>query len=252
MLVLLLAASQSSKSGSETEVSQTQTQAENSPLAALAAAPTSDLKPTGQLAELFQLGTKSTAVQRENAEKSIQGKVVVWQLRVYEVKREDDGYVVTTTDSISSLLDGEPVVATSISLTPRNAAERVVIEAFKTGDNIRFKGYIKDVSLRRIRIKPAMLWPQKQAAPVAAQNSSENPQGSPVQPDHKTLKNRYILECTVGVKQNAIRLGGMAEGDAEELAKATCMQSGIKFGECVVRDGATYEACSRLSNVSAE
>jgi hypothetical protein len=62
------------------------------PIVELSAAQPSSLRPDGELAEIFALGTKSTELQRENKLAQIRGQVVQWTLPVYEVSRAGDRY----------------------------------------------------------------------------------------------------------------------------------------------------------------
>jgi uncharacterized protein YecT (DUF1311 family) len=124
------------------------------PLAELKKEPVSDLSPHGELASMFAFGSNNTDLQRENKLKEITGKVVQWQLQVYDVKRSGNGYKVQTQTNLAMFM---PNVGTFISITPRNDEEKQVIEALKTGDTISFKGKITDSTMRHLEIKPAIL-----------------------------------------------------------------------------------------------
>ncbi|MDP1548349.1 MAG: hypothetical protein Q8L87_20230 [Anaerolineales bacterium] len=134
------------------------------PLAELASAAPSNLQPTGELSEIFSLGSKNTDLQRENKLKEITGQIVEWQLPVYEVAKKGDVYRVQTGASVN-IGQGRPgSVGTFVDVTPRTDADRKVIEALKTGDVISFKGRIAGSSFRSLEIKPALLY---SGAPVA-------------------------------------------------------------------------------------
>lgn len=127
----------------------------------------SDLVPQGELANMFNLGSDNTDLQRENKLKEITGKIVQWQLPVYEISKSDDEYKVQTS--------GGDVVGTFIYITTRNDQDKQIIEALKTGDTISFKGRIYDTSVRYLEIKPAILFspikPEKKA-PIDSQSVS--------------------------------------------------------------------------------
>ncbi len=86
------------------------------------------LSPTGELANMFNLMSDNTDLQRENKFKEIKGKVVEWTLTVYEVAKDGDDYKVQT----------EPgdEVGTFVYITPRNSEDKAFIEALKTGSKI--------------------------------------------------------------------------------------------------------------------
>jgi len=111
----------------------------------------SDLSPSGELADIFNLMSKHTDLQRENKEKEIKGKIVKWTLPVYEVSKRKDGvYRIQTTA-------GGDTVGTFILLHTRNDAEKAKVEGLKTGDLVSIKGRIGGVTLRNIEIEDAVL-----------------------------------------------------------------------------------------------
>lgn len=116
----------------------------------LAAASPATIKPTGELAAMFNMMSDNTDLQREDKIKELKGKVIEWNLEVYEVSREDDAYKIQT--------GGDDEVGTFIHLSARDEAEKKRIEALKTGDRISVKGVIKDTFLRSFVIKPAILF----------------------------------------------------------------------------------------------
>ncbi len=127
-----------------------------SPIDKLAKDTPSNLSPYGELAEMFNFGSKNTDLQRENKLKEITGKVVQWQLPVYEVKSSGNGYRIQTNTSVKIGNSNSPV-GTFIKVTARNETEKRFIETIKTGDTVTFKGIIKDTTMRNIEIEPAIL-----------------------------------------------------------------------------------------------
>lgn len=132
-------------------------------LEGLQTAPISKLIPTGDLAKIFEFGGATTDLQRDNKMKAIKGSVVLWQLPVYEVKRDGENYRVQTQNP-NAFGNDEAMVPTIITLTSLSSDDTKTIESLKTGDIISFKGVINDVSLRHLLIKPAFLHDSKLVA----------------------------------------------------------------------------------------
>jgi hypothetical protein len=109
-----------------------------------------NISPSGQISEIFSIGSENTDIQRENMEKEINGKIVQWTLPVYEVKkREENIYRITTS--------GTGYVGTFVTLHARNSQESSYIESLKTGSMFSFKGKIDGTTMRNIDIDPAVL-----------------------------------------------------------------------------------------------
>lgn len=123
---------------------------DDDPIVTLKKATPSDILPNGKLAELFNLGSKNTDLQREDAFNAIKGKVVEWTLPVYEVERDGDkGYKIQTGQG--------DYVGTFIYITPQNANDDIMIKNLKTDDMVKIKGIISDESIRNLVIKPAII-----------------------------------------------------------------------------------------------
>lgn len=120
----------------------------------LISAPVSELKERGKLGELFNIGSKHTDIQREEAEKAITGKVVEWTLRVYEVSKAGEYYLVQTK---SEVMSNPKIVSAFVYIYPRNENELAKIKSLKTDSKFTFKGIITGVSFRSIEIKPAII-----------------------------------------------------------------------------------------------
>lgn len=252
-LAFLILIGVDSKNG-HTSAGDAQRKVETSPLAKLETEPASDLQATGKLAEIFQFGGDATDVQRENAEAATKGKVIDWQLRVFEVKRKGENYQIVTESSTANLFTGPATASTRITLTPRNQDERTYIEALKTGDKLRIKGRIKGVTLRSLNIEPAVLWA---AAPIATPvptpappSASEAKTDSLTQLD--TLRERYLTQCVRTTMNNAIKLGGMEKLEAAKFATESCKESGQEFVKCAENERSTFDSCYQASTLTAE
>jgi uncharacterized protein YecT (DUF1311 family) len=114
----------------------------------------SDLQPYGELTQIYELGGNSTDIQRDNKTAEIKGSIVDWSLQVYDVKKTKNGYKLQTS--------GRGLVRTSINLTVRDSEETTFVESLKTGDLIRVKAIIEDVSFRIIELNPAVLYRKDQ------------------------------------------------------------------------------------------
>lgn len=115
----------------------------------------SGIQPDGELAQMFNLNSKHTDLQRENKLNEIKDKVVLWRLKVYEVSKTSNGYKIQTSGEI---FDGNEIVSTFVKITPRNDEEVKYIERLLTDDYVTIKGVIKDVSFTRsIEIEPAIV-----------------------------------------------------------------------------------------------
>jgi hypothetical protein len=120
---------------------------------------------SGELADLFNIGSDGTELQRDEALKKIKGKIVQWKLTVYEIKLiTDDKYLLTTggnVDVVSSngkfkIANKEPSVAAKI--IAKGVAGKNKMLKFKTGDFICIKGKLTGEStFRALEINPAIL-----------------------------------------------------------------------------------------------
>lgn len=151
IFLLLLIAMVAYHNGKVTLKSET---AINQQIVDLENAESSELKPYGELEQIYELGGNYTDIQRDNKTEEIKGSIVDWRLQVYDVKKTKDGYEIQTS--------GQGLVKTTINLTVRNAEEKVFVENLKTGDLIRVKAVIEDVSFRSVELNPAILYQEKQ------------------------------------------------------------------------------------------
>ena len=126
------------------------------------------IEATGELANAFNLMSKYTDVQRENLERQIKGKIVVWKLPVYEVTRKEGRYKIQTSSQEKIFISHQSYVNTFITIKPRNNEEIKYIESLKTGDFITVKGKITGTFMRSIVIEPAIIplfWSQVPSPP---------------------------------------------------------------------------------------
>ena len=109
----------------------------------------SSLSPYGTLANVFNIGSDFTDLQREETLKEIKGQIVQWTLPAYEVDRDGKVYTIT-------VLPGNNVGCYIVISNP-DSQQLSRLKSIKTGENITFKGYIKGIRMRNIIISPAML-----------------------------------------------------------------------------------------------
>jgi len=110
-----------------------------------------NISASGEISEVFSLGSKNTDIQRDNMEKEIKGKIIQWSLPVYEVKKRDENKYRIQTKS------GTRYVGAFLTLHARNSEESAYIESLQTGNMISFKGKINGTTMRNIDIEPAVL-----------------------------------------------------------------------------------------------
>jgi hypothetical protein len=115
----------------------------------------SEIKPGGELASAFEFNSKYTDVQRENLLKKIKDKLIIWEVKVYEVKRlANNKYKIQTQSAIFC-----ESVSTFITLTAKDELQVKFIEEIKTDQVIRVKGILTGKStVRHLEIAPAILW----------------------------------------------------------------------------------------------
>lgn len=112
--------------------------------------------PDDEIAQVFAIGSKYTDVQRENAERQLKGKVVQWQLPVYNVTKSGDNVYKIQTSPLDFRSHNRMYVPTFITLITTHDYEGKELEAMKERDLLTFKGVIEGVSMRHLVINPAM------------------------------------------------------------------------------------------------
>jgi uncharacterized protein len=118
--------------------------------------PANNISPKGKLADMYNLGSNYTDIQRDNMTKELKGKQIIWELPVYEVSKISNGKYRISTGT--GELFGDSYVSASIKLTARNSNEVNYIESLMTGNKIKIQGIISDVFLRTVQIEQAILY----------------------------------------------------------------------------------------------
>lgn len=112
-----------------------------------------EISPHGELAEMYKFGSDYTDLQRDAKEKELTGKLVEWKLSVFEVDIDDKEKKIykVQTSGASSTVDA------FVHIHAMDDEDERILSGLKTGNVIHFKGKIKGVSMRSIRIDPAIL-----------------------------------------------------------------------------------------------
>ena len=113
------------------------------------------ISPSGELYQIYSLGSNYTDLQRDNMTKELKDKIVQWTLPVFEVSKLSENKYKIQTDS--GTLFGTKYVGTFTVVYTQNENEVRFIENLKTGSNITIKGIINDTFMRNIEIEPAIL-----------------------------------------------------------------------------------------------
>ena len=119
----------------------------------LSSTPASSLKYRGELAEIFELGSKHTDVQRDNKKNQITGAIIEWEFTVYEVDKIGDYYDITPETELLS----NKVTVSTVHIYPQSEEESALIESWTEGAKFTAKGYIDNVTFRSLFILPAIL-----------------------------------------------------------------------------------------------
>ncbi len=175
----------------------------------LISAPVVNIDPE-KLTPIFEYFSDYTDLQREKIEKDLKGKVVIWDLEVYDVKstKNPNIFQVQTSsgtaksqsigtagldkeldrqlaiimqglsDSISENISGTKSnhnVGTFIKLYARDKSEISRIESLKTGSWIKVKARINGTSslTRNLDLNPAVLFDEKKQAKISSLNAKD-------------------------------------------------------------------------------
>ena len=111
----------------------------------------SNISPYGRLADIFNLPSDSTDLQREETLKDVSGKIVEWELPVYEISKE-------SSELYKIIISQGKNVGCIVYISAKTEEDRVHLLSLKTGSLVSFKGQISgDTFMRSIIIKPAIL-----------------------------------------------------------------------------------------------
>lgn len=111
-----------------------------------------------EVGKAFAIGSAATEVQRKRLKEALLGKVVQWDLAVYDVSLDDGVYRIVSQPL--SQEEGETIALLSAFavVTPREDADVTRLERLRTGDRVRIRGVVQDLSLRAVLwIEPAIL-----------------------------------------------------------------------------------------------
>ena len=163
-----------------------------------------------KLTSTFQFFSDYTDLQREKLERDLNGKVVIWELEVYDIKSTKDPKVFKIqtsdgtskseslglagvnkeldsqlgklfqgwSDEINKGISGKKTnhsVGTWITLHTRNASDVSELESLKTGSWIKVKGRINGTFLRAINLNPAIIYRETEASAVIYKNDEQAP-----------------------------------------------------------------------------
>lgn len=112
----------------------------------------------GELADAFNLGSTYTDVQRKRLLSEINGKLILWDVEVYEVKKISDWkYLIQTEGGIN--LGKKNNLALFITVFARSEDDSRYIEGLRTGDHLKVKGILNGNStMRSLEVSPAIVW----------------------------------------------------------------------------------------------
>jgi hypothetical protein len=126
-------------------------------IASIQAATPSPITPE-QAAETFALGTNATDIQREMMKKELVGKVVEWDLVVYEVAYSEGRYELTSQPIPIASQDAVQLVHVLAYLQAQSLDDDAFLRGVKTGDPIRIRGLVQDIFLRTmVKIGPGVV-----------------------------------------------------------------------------------------------
>lgn len=111
----------------------------------------SELSPSGELAQIYMLGSETTDLARDAKTEEILGKVVEWTLPVYDISKVGDFIRINTKGNNGDLVD------TYVNIAPQSDSDNQYLLGLKEDDQVTFRGYIDSVSMRTINIEPAII-----------------------------------------------------------------------------------------------
>lgn len=107
------------------------------------------------VSDVFLLGSDYTDLQRTNLEKEIAGKLVQWELPIYEISLLEDGtYLIITQPNFN----GKSHLTATVSILAKSDKDRDYLATLKTNDLVSFKGVVTSINFRMaISVAPAVL-----------------------------------------------------------------------------------------------
>lgn len=128
-------------------------------IALIEAATPSPITPE-QVAETFAMGTRATDVQREMMKQELVGRVVEWDLIVYEVEYAEGKYEVTSQPIPMQSEDAVQLVHVLAWIQAQTPEDDAFLRSVKTDDPIRIRGVVQGVRFRTVvTIGPAVVVP---------------------------------------------------------------------------------------------
>ena len=143
---------------------------EKEKLEALKTATPSNLSPGGELADIFNINSKHTDLQRDNKEKEILGKIVQWDLKVNEIKSTGKTYKIQTSGGLN-FMEQSPV-ATFVYITPVSDEDSEYLAELKTDNVVSIIGYIDGTMMRSLEISPAIIYHGSESKRATSQHPS--------------------------------------------------------------------------------
>jgi hypothetical protein len=111
-----------------------------------------------QVSEVFALGSDSTDLQRDILRKELIGKVIEWDVQVYEIDYSDGVYKVTSQPIPIKSKQAVNMLRASFSVYPLDERDHDLLRKAKTNDRIKIRGKVQDIVLRTVvLIEPAIL-----------------------------------------------------------------------------------------------
>ncbi len=89
--------------------------------------------------------------QVNELEKNIQGKIVQWEVKVFEVTDDQNYHTI-------HIYPDQEMVGAIVLVYPRTPQELKDLDSLKEGDRLKIKGQIQKLSYGKVRINPAILW----------------------------------------------------------------------------------------------
>lgn len=116
-----------------------------------------DLTPE-EVGQAFAIGSAATEVQRQRLKEALLGSVVQWDLVVYDVSLDGRVYRIVSQPLARGEGDATVLLCAVAAVTPREDADAARLERLRTGDRVRIRGVVQDLSLRTVVwIEPAIL-----------------------------------------------------------------------------------------------